>query len=110
MNKDNLLIGVLIEETTSISFIEVCHKYNIPQELLVEMVEHGLFPDQPTDIKKIALDQKALRRIESAFRLHRDLEINLPGVALALDLLEEIEAMRQELEILHKHFDEEYPQ
>lgn len=104
MSTNNPLIGVLIEETTTVSFVEVCHQYNIPENLLIEMVEYGLFPDQPTDKAKIALDQKALRRLESAFRLHRDLEINLPGVALALELLEKIEAMQHELDILRKHF------
>jgi chaperone modulatory protein CbpM len=104
MNKDTIVTGMLIEETTTFTFIQVCHKYHIPKELLIEMVEQGLFPDQPTDPDHIALDQKALRRIESAFRLHKDLGINLPGVALALELLEEIEQMRVELDILHKHF------
>ena len=104
MSKDNLLIGVLIEETTTTSFIEVCHKYNIPEELLAEMIEEGLFPNQPRTAEQLALDQKALRRLESAFRLHRDLNINLPGVALVLDLLDEMEQLRNELAILHKHF------
>ncbi len=104
MKKDDFLVGVLIEETTTISFYEVCHKYNISEELLSEMVEQGLFPNQPSDKDRIALDQKALRRLEAAFRLHKDLGINLPGVALALDLLEEIEKMHKELEILRKHF------
>lgn len=103
MSKDNLLIGMLIEETTTYTFIEVCHRYNIPEALLNEMIEYGLFPNQPTDPQKIALDQKSLRRIESAFRIHQDLGINLPGVALALELLEKIDKMQNELEILRKH-------
>ncbi|BCA94517.1 molecular chaperone [Legionella antarctica] len=104
MSKDTFLVGVLIEETTTISFNEVCRKYNIPKELLIEMIEQGLFNNQATQIEQVALDQKALRRLESAFRLHRDLGINLPGVALALELLEEMEEMRNELDILRKHF------
>ncbi|CAM2759154.1 chaperone modulator CbpM [Legionella worsleiensis] len=104
MSEQNFLSGMLIEETTTYTFIEVCHRYHIPEELLIEMIEHGLFPNQPTDPQKITMDQKELRRIESAFRLHRDLEINLPGVALALELLEKIEHMERELDILRKHF------
>ncbi|KTD42494.1 chaperone modulator CbpM [Legionella quateirensis] len=104
MSKNNLLTGMLIEETTTYTFVEVCHRYHIPEDLLIEMIEYGLFPNQPTDPKNIMMDQKALRRIESAFRLHRDLEINLPGVALALELLEKIEKMQNELDILRKHF------
>lgn len=104
MNKDNLFIGILVEETTTFTLVEVCQRYNIPKELLLDMLEQGFFPNQPTEPEHVVLDQKALRRLESAFRLHRDLGINLPGVALALELLDEIGQMRQELEILHKHF------
>ncbi|RUR13746.1 chaperone modulator CbpM [Legionella sp. km772] len=101
MNKEQVIVGMLIEET--LSFKEVCHKYNIPQELLLEMMEYGIFSTSSNG-KENQLDAKDLRRMESAFRLHRDLEINLPGVALALELLDEIEGLRRELAILHKHF------
>lgn len=101
MNKEPIIIGLLIEE--SISFKEVCHKYNIPKELLVEMMEYGIFPTDTTR-EENHLNPDDLRRMESAFRLHRDLEINLPGVALALELLDKIDSLRKELDILHKHF------
>ncbi len=102
MDKEELIIGMLIEET-SFSFKEVCLKYKIPKELLIEMMEYGLFPSD-RNREQSQLRPKDLRRMESAFRLHRDLEVNLPGVALALDLLDEIEELRKELEILRKHF------
>jgi len=40
----------------------------------------------------------ALRRARLALRLTRDLELNPPGVALALDLLDEIEALKARLQ------------
>jgi len=104
MNKDKIVTGVLIEETTTYTFKEVCHRYHIPEELLIEIIEEGLFASQAADEEQMTLDQKSLQRLETAFRLHRDLNINLPGVALALDLLEEMEQMKEELEILRKHF------
>ena len=73
-------------------------------QLLIEIIEEGLFASQAADEEQMTLDQKSLQRLETAFRLHRDLNINLPGVALALDLLEEMEQMKEELEILRKHF------
>jgi len=36
-----------------------------------------------------------IRRVQTAVRLQRDLRINLPGCALALDLLDELEELRQ---------------
>lgn len=101
---DHIITGVVIEESTTYSVTEICHKYHIPKQLMIELVEEGLFPDQTNDIEQLALNPSALRRLETAFRLHRDLEVNLPGVALALQLLDEIEQMRSELSILRKHF------
>jgi chaperone modulatory protein CbpM len=104
MSEQNLFLGVLIEDDASITYVEICHKYNISEDLLNDMVEHGLLPAQTNQNHQASLDQSALRRMETAFRLHRDLDINLPGVALALDLLEEMKAIRSELDILSKHF------
>lgn len=104
MSQNNLVIGVLIEESETITYTEVCQKYNIPEKLLVEMMEQGLFSNQSTRLNELQLNQKELHKIESAFRLHRDLGINLPGVVLAIELLERIEQMDDELNILRKHF------
>jgi chaperone modulatory protein CbpM len=104
MKNERILVGVLIEETTSITFKEVCLKYNISNELLIEMIEHGLLSPQSARIEHTQLNLKDLHRIESAFRLHKDLGVNLQGVALALDLLEEVEELRKELDILRRHF------
>jgi chaperone modulatory protein CbpM len=38
---------------------------------------------------------RSLHRAQVARRLHEDLDVNLPGIALALDLLEEIERLRR---------------
>jgi chaperone modulatory protein CbpM len=103
MKNEDIVVGVLIEETTSISFNEVCVKYKIPQALLTEMIEHGIFAHQTANAEHTQLNPNDLRRMESAFRLHTDLGVNLPGVALALDLLDELEAIRKELDILRKH-------
>lgn len=103
MNQENLLTGVLIEETTTYTVTEVCRIYHIPKELLIEIIEIGLFPEQNVAAEEMILDHNNLMRLETAFRLHRDLDINLAGVALALELLDDIEQMRNELAILRKH-------
>ncbi|MGC1181707.1 chaperone modulator CbpM [Legionella sp.] len=105
MNKDNILIGILIEESETKTYTEVCHKYNIPEKLLMEMMEQGLFANQSTEIEQLKLNQNELHHIESAFRLHQDLGINLPGVVLAIELLEEIKKLKDELNILRKIVD-----
>ena len=60
----------------------------------------GIGRDEPTAavMQRAAsariISSQAPRCVESARRLARDLEINAAGIALALDLLDEIEALR----------------
>jgi len=39
-------------------------------------------------------------RVRSALRLQHDLGVNLAGIALALDLMEELENLRAQLKIM----------
>ena len=102
---NTMIIGVLIdEEAETISYSEVCHKYSIPKELLLDLMEHGLFSNHSMQLEQLALNSKELHRIESAFRLHHDLGVNLEGAVLAIELLEKIDELDNELQILRKHF------
>lgn len=103
MEKNHTIIGIYLEETPTFTFNEVCQKYHIPDSLLLEMVEYGLFSNLTTQREELKLTPKDLTKIESAFRLHKDLGINLSGVALALELLDQIEQLNNELNILRKH-------
>ena len=100
------VVGVIVDETTTFSIREVCAKCNISQGLLVQMVEHGLFEfnSLPKDDEQI--DLKTLKRIESAFHLYHDLEINMPGISLILELKDELEQLRKQLSLLSKHVDD----
>lgn len=104
MSENNVLLGVLIDESTTFSYIEVCQKYHIPEKLLKEMMEHGIFSNKSTQIEHLQLNLKEIHKIESAFRLHQDLDINLAGVVLALELVEKIEQLDNELHMLRKYF------
>lgn len=101
-----IVAGVLMDETTTVSLAEVCEKYHISEDLLREMIEQGLFNHPARPSQTIHIDQRALTRIQSACRLQEDLDINLPGVVLVLELLEELEHVRDELIILRHHVGE----
>jgi chaperone modulatory protein CbpM len=103
MSDQKRISGVLIDESTTFSYIEVCQRYHIPEKLLMEMLEEGLFSNQASAIEDLQINAKELYKIESAFRLHQDLDINLPGVVLALELLDKIEQLNNELSVLRKH-------
>ncbi len=94
-----------MDDKATISFIQVCQTYHISEAMLVDLLEHGLFHDVTQPIKKVEFNPPMLNRIQSARRLQEDLGVNLPGVVLVLELRDELEQMRHELEILRRHVD-----
>lgn len=100
-----IITAVLVDENTNISFVEICHQYHIPEELLQEMIEYGFFGQTTASIDTITFDNQMLKRILSARRLQQDLALNIPGIILALELIEELTQVRDELAILQRHID-----
>ena len=108
MNNKTIVAGVLMDEQTTITFVDVCEKCDISEEILHDMMEHGLFTHQENQVQNIPFNEKSISRIQTACRLQHDLGINLPGVVLVLELLDELEQTRKELNILQHHVRGEY--
>lgn len=100
MQRKQILTAVLVEEQETYTVLEICQQLQIPEALMHEMEEHGLFQYTPQGEQ---VTQRALKRIESACRIHHDLGVNLPGVVLALDLLEQLEELRHRVSILERN-------
>lgn len=103
MRDKKIVTGLIMDETTTVTFVEICEQYDIPEDFLVEMIEFGLIEPGVEDIKQATFDCQSLVRIQSAKRLKRDLGMNMPGIALALDLLDKLDRLQDELDILHRH-------
>jgi len=101
MAKHEIITAILLEEESVLTLVEVCQNYHLPEEIVTELVELGLFQDH-ISIKTLRFNAEKLARIESAARLLHDLKINTSGVVLALELLDEIEQLRQEISILQR--------
>ncbi|VAW74563.1 hypothetical protein MNBD_GAMMA15-2017 [hydrothermal vent metagenome] len=95
-----ILNGVLIDEQTRMSLGEVCRACSRHAEWVIDLVEEGVLDPTGPSPERWHFSPAALQRALIATRLQRDLALNLAGVALALDLLEEIEALRAQLQRL----------
>jgi chaperone modulatory protein CbpM len=105
LTKDVIVTGVVLDEGTTITLTEIQQRYHLEEELLQEMLEHGLIeplPEQHTNSADVILHFSAVHRVESALHLYNDLGVNIAGAVLALDLLEQLEEVRGELMILQK--------
>lgn len=94
---DLILTGVVIDENWCVGFYELCHTCHADEKMVVEMVEYGLLEPEGTATDNWKFNAYDLRRLQRTLRLQHDLEINLHGVALVLDLMDEIEQLRAKL-------------
>jgi chaperone modulatory protein CbpM len=93
------LSGDIFEEYAVLSVDELSRLCSVDRTYIVELVEEGVLSVIEVTAPEWRFPGAALRRARIALRLQRDLEINLAGVALALELLEELDGLRRELEV-----------
>lgn len=91
----NDLHGVVLDERVTFTLREVCHTCGVHAEFVIEMVEEGVIEPIDSSSRRWQFSGRDLIRAQKALRLTRDLRLNWPGAALVLDLLEEIERLRQ---------------
>lgn len=99
MSDKNIVKGFFLEESIPLTWVDVCIQCNISEEALQELLDQGLCHPSATT----SLDEHILRRIQSACRIQHDLGVNVPGVVLVMELLDELKQMRHELAILQRH-------
>ncbi len=76
---------------------EACLVCGVGSALLIELVEFGIARPQEAAAGDLTFSDRALLRAQKALRLRRDLGLETAGLALALDLLDEIERLRLEV-------------
>lgn len=84
-----------LHEAYRVSLPDLCRRCRLHAEYVIELVEEGVLDAEGPDPAQWRFDALALRRVQRARRLRRDLGLNTAGVALVLDLLDEVEALRR---------------
>ncbi|MBX3622015.1 MAG: MerR family transcriptional regulator [Rhizobacter sp.] len=89
--------STIIEETSGFTFIELCRACGASTDEVSSWVMEGVLEPVGQGPADWCFTGHALRRACLARRFARELELNAPGVALALDLLDEIDALKARL-------------
>lgn len=92
------LVGPVVEEEIHLTLVELCRVCNASEELIRGWVVEGVLEPVGASPGDWRFAGQSLRRTRLAVRLSRDFDLEPPGVALALDLLDEIAALRARLE------------
>ena len=91
------LSGDIFEESELLTVAELSRICAVDERHIMELVDEGVISVVEIETSEWRFSGSALRRTRLALRLERDLELNLAGVALALDLMEEVERLRRAL-------------
>lgn len=89
--------GILLDEQVYYSLKDVCRVCESRSEWVVELVEQGVLHPLGDERQQWRFPGDNLHTAMKARRLQRDLDLNLSGVALVLELLDEIESLRSQL-------------
>lgn len=89
--------AIILEEQTDLTISEVCQACAVQVETIVELVDEGVLSPIGREPHRWRFTGTHLRRATVAIRLQRDLGVNLAGAALALQLLDELEALQARL-------------
>ncbi|HMK87020.1 MAG TPA: chaperone modulator CbpM [Steroidobacteraceae bacterium] len=90
------LLGEIVEEAAVFRVADLSRMLCVEERHIVELVEEGVLRTLDVETAEWRFGGEALRRARIALNLERDLGINLPGVALVLELLDELEQLRRE--------------
>ncbi|MDQ2926653.1 MAG: chaperone modulator CbpM [Pseudomonadota bacterium] len=93
----SVLRGSVVEEELTLTTVELSRACHLSEAHIELWVGEGVLQPSGASPEQWRFSGRALTRVRVAARLTRDLEINSPGVALALDLLDEIEQLEARL-------------
>jgi chaperone modulatory protein CbpM len=96
-SEDRALPGDIFEESAVLTVKDLSRICSVDERHIVEFVEEGVLEVVEVHTAEWRFTGAALRRARLALRLERDLELNLAGVALAIELMDELERLRREL-------------
>jgi hypothetical protein len=78
---------------------QLCTHYQVEQSFFSLLHENGWIETIVLE-ETTCVHQDALPKIEKILRLHQNLELNIEGIDVVLNLLDKIETMQEELQVV----------
>lgn len=91
------MIAEMLDTDEVCSLAELCLACNVDASRIAELVDHGVVQPIAAAGLPWQFASVSIVRVAKAQRLERDLGLNAAGVAMVLDLVEEIDGLRARL-------------
>jgi chaperone modulatory protein CbpM len=102
-SRQTVLSGMVLGEEGVLTLADITRACEVHADYIVELVEEGVVEPVGADPLAWRFSAICLVKVRKAVRLQRDLGVNMAGVALALQLLEEMDRLNTRLRHLHNY-------
>ncbi len=93
---------ILAEAVMYYDFTELCRITAVSDDFILELVAYGVLEPQGRTRQEWRFTHDQLRVCQRALGLQRDLDVNVPGIGLTLQLLQELEQLRKKVALLER--------
>lgn len=98
------LAAIFIEGEQTLTLADLSRGCELPAERIFDMIDYGIIEPIERDAtgSRWIFSAECVPRLRTVQRLQRDLDVNLAGAALALELLDEVKSLRQQVLALRR--------
>ena len=90
------------ETSYYLTLTEISQSVRLSADTVMTIVDCGIVEPQGAQPQQWLFEPQMVKLIQRACRLQRDLELDWPAVALALDLIEDLHQLREENQRLRR--------
>lgn len=103
MAKKEIMIIADYSQEESLTIDEFCEVSHLSSTMLEDLIHYDIIRPVGNTPPEWVFDLQQLKRVQIALRLQHDLEVNLAGVAVVLDLLEQLDELQTKNSLFEKH-------
>ncbi len=89
--------GIVLTDEPTLSLKQLCQDCNLPTQRVTAYIREGIISVDGKTPEEWRFSRLTVIRIRKASRLENDLRLNPAGVALALQLMEQVDSLQQRL-------------
>jgi len=97
-----MVVTINTEEIRELTLEELCELCDVTPDFIEEILEQGIVEPRG-QLNALRFSENDLRHIRTILHLQQDLDVNVAGAALVIDLMNELDQLRSRVEILEKY-------
>lgn len=97
MGQIKSISGTLIDDDFMLSLDELCHLCHQETAWVITLIDEGILKPRGGQPSDWLFDNRDMRHARQVLHLQRDLQVNLAGAAVIIELMDELHQLRRRL-------------